>query len=69
MELCIFVGNVESTKPTKNLMRIAEYIDTHQLKAELKVWFLEQREEVLYMLGQEEERVAREKGRDTTSRG
>ena len=59
---------MESTEPTKNLMRIAEYIDAHQLKAELKVWFLEQREEVLDMLGQEEERVAREKGRDTTSR-
>jgi hypothetical protein len=57
------IGDVESTEPTKSLMRIAEYLDTHERKEELRVWFLEQREEVLDMLSQEEGRVARERGR------
>lgn len=40
---------MESTEPTKNLMRIAEYVDTHELK-ELRAWFVGNKEEVLDML-------------------
>ncbi len=54
---------MESTEPTKALMRVAEYIDTHEKGEELKVWFLERREEVMDMLAEEEGRVAREMGR------
>ena len=54
---------MESTEPTKSLMRIAEYIDTHEMREELRVWFLERREEVMDILSQEEGRVAMEKGK------
>lgn len=42
-------------------MRIAEYIDTHGRREELRAWFLEKREEVLDILSQEEGRVAKER--------
>ena len=54
---------MESTEPTKSLMRIAQYVDTHEKREELRVWFMERKEEVLSMLSAEEERVAREQGR------
>ncbi|XP_065909543.1 rifampicin phosphotransferase-like isoform X2 [Dysidea avara] len=41
-------GDVESTMPTKLLMEVAEYVDTHSV--ELKDWFLNNKEEVLTML-------------------
>ena len=43
-------GDVESTEPTKSLMRIAEYIDSHEEKEELRAWFADNKEEVLDML-------------------
>ena len=49
-------------------MRVAEYIDTHERREELRAWFLGCKEEVLDMLSQEEERVAREKGRTVETR-
>ena len=59
---------MESTEPTKSLMRVAEYIDTHEMREELRVWFLEEKEEVLELLSQEEGRVARERGRSLDTR-
>ena len=45
-------------------MRVAEYIDTHEKREELRVWFVERKEEVMDMLSEEEGRVARERGRE-----
>ena len=54
-------GNVESTEPTKMLMRIAEYVDTHS--PQLREWFVSRKQEVLDMLGEEVERaLARREG-------
>ncbi len=52
---------MESTEPTKMLMRIAEYIDAHKEREELRVWLEEGREEVVSMLMEEKERVKRGK--------
>ncbi|XP_065843613.1 rifampicin phosphotransferase-like [Oscarella lobularis] len=41
-------GDVESTKPTKMLMSIAEYIDTSG--SSLREWFLTEREELTYLV-------------------
>ena len=49
-------------------MRIAEYIDTHEMKEELSSWFTESKEEVIEMLTEEERRVNREKRRDVDMR-
>lgn len=43
-----FLGGVESTEPTKMLMRIAEYIDTGS--DELRQWFLKEKKDVLDLL-------------------
>ncbi|XP_064399663.1 rifampicin phosphotransferase-like isoform X2 [Halichondria panicea] len=51
-------GDVESTEPTKSLMRIAEYIDTCEQREELRVWFAQCQAEVMDMLAAEEGRVA-----------
>ena len=48
---------MESTQPTKSLMRIAEYIDTSDLKDELRPWILNRQSEVLELLAAEEARV------------
>ena len=53
MYMCVFItsnntGDVESTMPTKLLMEVAEYVDTHSV--ELKDWFLNNKEEALIML-------------------
>ena len=67
-QCCILcVGDVESTEPTKSLMRIAEYIDTHERREELRAWFLTRKEEVLDMLSREEGRVTRDRGRSLES--
>ena len=71
----VCVGDVESTQPTKMLMKIAEYIDTDGAKGEgggergggggggvLREWFLKSKAEVLDLLSQEvgrQERVKR----------
>ena len=47
---CGCLGDVESTEPTKSLMRIAEYIDSHQEGEELRAWFMEDKESVLDLL-------------------
>ena len=54
-------GNVESTEPTKSLMRIAEYIDTCDLSDSLRPWFINNKLEVLELLASEEARVNRQK--------
>ena len=59
-------GDVESTEPTKCLMRIAEYIDTCDQSVELRVWFAENKREVLDMLATEVGRVERIKERART---
>ena len=61
-------GNVESTEPTKCLMRIAEYVDSIEHSGgELRGWFLDSREEVLDMLAEEKGRVERVKRRRDTA--
>ena len=77
---CVLTGDVESTQPTKTLMSLAEYIDTHtQGGCEgggggggggggLREWFLSSKSEVLDLLSEEVERHEREKrgkNRDT----
>ena len=61
-------GDVESTQPTKTLMKLAEYIDTHSgggggggggREGGLREWFLSSKAEVLDMLAQEVGRQAR----------
>jgi len=47
---CGCPGDVESTEPTKSLMRIAEYIDSHPEREELRAWFMEDKESVLDLL-------------------
>ena len=46
-------GNVESTEPTKVLMKIAEYVDTEG--EEFRDWFLGNREECLDLLQSDKE--------------
>ena len=48
-------------------MRIAEYIDTSDLREELRSWFLDQKSEVLELLATEEARVSRQKEKTATS--
>ena len=55
------LGNVESTEPTKSLMRIAEYIDTCDLSDFLRPWFINNQPEVLELLANEEARINRQK--------
>ena len=56
--MCVCAGDVESTEPTKSLMRIAEYIDGSSEGGEgVRAWFLQGKAEVL-------ERLA--EGRETT---
>ena len=69
---CVAIGDVESTQPTKTLMKVAEYIDTHTHGGEqggreggregggLKEWFLGGKTEVLDMLSEEVGRCERE---------
>lgn len=58
--LCIFyLGDVESTMPTKLLMETAAYIDTHS--PELKEWFLNCKEEILANLDATEIDISTEK--------
>ena len=60
LPLSLLAGNVESTEPTKCLMRIAEYVDSSEHNGgALREWFLDNREEVLDMLAEEEGRVER----------
>ena len=49
-------GDVESTEPTKMLMKIAEYVDTCEHEG-LRTWFLSCKGEVLSLLGEEVSRV------------
>ena len=53
-------GDVESTEPTKMLMRIAEYVDTGGGSevdiAGLREWFLNNKNEVLSLLANERKR-------------
>ena len=48
IRVCVVLGDVESTMPTKLLMETAAYVDTHS--TELKEWFLNCKEEVLALL-------------------
>lgn len=48
--ILVCVGDVESTEPTKMLMRIAEHLDTGS--SDLREWFLNCREEILDMLAE-----------------
>lgn len=57
----VTTGDVESTEPTKMLMRIAEHIDTGP--ADLREWFMEDKRGVLDLLAQEQGRVEEEKRR------
>ena len=54
-------GDVESTEPTKMLMRIAEYIDSSP--ADVRDWFMQDRRGVLDLLAQEQGRVEEDKRR------
>ena len=54
-------GDVESTEPTKMLMRIAEHIDTGP--ADLREWFMDGKRGVLDLLAQEQGRVQEGKRR------
>ncbi len=47
---CGYLGDAESTEPTKSLTRIAEYIDSHEEREALRVWFIGEKQEVLDML-------------------
>lgn len=49
------VGDVESTEPTKMLMRIAEHLDTSS--SDLREWFLNSKEEILDMLAETSSQV------------
>lgn len=49
------LGDVESTEPTKILMRIAEHVDTGP--NDLRDWFMQDRDAVLDMLAQEQSRI------------
>lgn len=51
-------GDVESTEPTKSLMRIAEYIDGCPESIELREWLGSNQQEVLDMLAEEEQKAA-----------
>ena len=57
------LGDVESTEPTKNLMRIAEYIDTSEHREELRKWIVECKRDVLDLLAAEVARVSQMKER------
>ena len=69
----VFPGDVESTQPTKTLMKLAEYIDTHGGEGGgggggggggeggLREWFLTNKTEVLDMLAQEVGRQEKKK--------
>jgi pyruvate,water dikinase len=48
-------GDVESTEPTKMLMRIAEYVDT-EVSTDVRGWFMDHKDEVVAMLTDEKER-------------
>ena len=74
IRLCVCVGDVESTQPTKMLMRIAEYVDSNGAKGEgggrggggreggeLREWFLNNKAEVLDLLAREVGRHERAK--------
>ena len=69
------LGDVESTQPTKTLMKLAEYIDTHSGGGGggegegLKEWFLSSKAEVLDMLAQEVGRQEREKKKSSKWQG
>ena len=54
-------GNVESTEPTKSLMRIAECIDTCDHRDSLRPWFINNQTEVLELLTSEEAWINRQK--------
>ena len=59
MHVHVCTGDVESTEPTKMLMRIAEYVDTGGRgggNAGLRDWFLSNKDEVLSLLANEKER-------------
>ena len=49
------LGDVESTEPTKMLMRIAEHVDTSS--PELRSWFVEHNDDVLAMLQEENDKA------------
>ena len=49
-------GDVESTEPTKMLMRLAEHVDT--ASPELRSWFMEHGDDVLAMLEEENDKKA-----------
>lgn len=59
-------GDVESTEPTKMLMRISEHIDTDG-RTELKEWFLNNKEEVLGMLSDERDKKMSSKSTSSQS--
>ena len=74
---CLCAGDIESTQPTKMLMRLAEYIDTSGEgegeggKGGLKEWFLGGKSEVLDLLAREkgrQDRVRRESAQSTSER-
>ena len=50
---CFSSGDVESTEPTKMLMRIADHVDNGS--PVVREWFVSSRQEVLDMLSEEKE--------------
>ena len=71
---CLCAGDVESTQPTKMLMRLAKYIDASgegEGGGGLKEWFLGGKAEVLDLLAREkgrQDRVRRESAQSTSER-
>lgn len=62
-------GDVESTEPTKMLMRIAEHIDT-AAHSDLKEWFTNNRDDILSMLADEKAKKSSKKQDSTqTAKG
>ena len=53
------LGDVESTEPTKMLMRIAEHVDT--ASPELRSWFIKHTDDVVAMLEEENDKTKRTK--------
>lgn len=46
-------------------MRVAEFIDTHEMKKEMTAWFVGRKEEVMEMLAEEQSRVKKQRKGNT----
>ena len=62
---CLPSGDVESTEPTKMLMRIADHVDNGS--PVVREWFISSQQEILDMLSEEKDREKAQKEMQSTS--